>query len=239
MNAKPLLVVIPAYRELENLRELLPVLDRIVPESHVLVVNDESGDGTGAWLRAQPSHGTRWHVLERPEKSGLGRAYLAGFEWALARGYEWIVQMDADFSHKPEDVPRLLAEARKEGGLVLGSRYLDGVRVLNWPLRRLLLSVGAGQYVRWMTGMPFTDPTGGFKCFARETLAAIPLAQVGSNGYAFQIEMTHWAWRLGFPVREVPIVFEDRHAGTSKMSRAIAREAVWKVLQLSLRRRRK
>jgi dolichol-phosphate mannosyltransferase len=234
MNAKPPLIVIPTYQEWQNLNELLPELRLKVPEAEVLVVNDASGDGTEAWLRAQPEFGTRWHLLEHDEKQGLGRAYVAGFRWAMERGYEWVVQMDADFSHKPEDVPRLLEESRNSGALVLGSRYQGGVRVLNWPISRLLLSLGAAQYVRVLTGMPFHDPTGGFKCFPRDVLRTIPLDAVQSNGYAFQVEMTFWAWRARCIVKEIPIVFEDRHAGTSKMSRAIAREAVWKVLQLGL-----
>jgi dolichol-phosphate mannosyltransferase len=169
----------------------------------------------------------------------LGRAYCAGFAWALQRGYEFIMEMDCDFSHDPNDIPRFI-EAAGEADLVLGSRYCNGIRVINWPMKRLLLSTSAGRYVRWITGMPFSDPTGGFKCFRRRALASIVLDGVRSNGYSFQIEMTHKIWRRGMKVVEIPIIFTDRFSGTSKMSRKIVWEAlamVWRLwFQNGLRR---
>jgi dolichol-phosphate mannosyltransferase len=176
------------------------------------------------------------HVIHQAAKEGLGRAYLAGFQWALARDYEFIFEMDADFSHDPAEIPHFLGAAQ-EADLVLGSRYLHGIRITNWPLRRLLLSMGGALYVRLITGMPFTDPTGGFKCFRRRVLEAIDLDAVRSNGYSFQIEMTHLAWTRGFRIREVPITFEDRRAGYSKMDARIFREALWLVWRLALRGR--
>ena len=168
------------------------------------------------------------HVLHRTEKNGLGRAYIAGFQWALERNYEFIFEMDCDFSHDPDEIPNFLTAAQK-ADLVLGSRYTGGVRVLNWPLKRLLLSRCAGVYVWFITGMPFTDPTGGYKCFRRRALQSVRLDVVKSNGYSFQIELTHRLWREGFSVAEVPITFADRVEGTSKLSRAIVIEAFWMV----------
>lgn len=208
----------------------------------LLVVDDNSPDGTGKIADELAARHPEVHGLHRAEKSGLGRAYIAGFEWALARNYEFIFEMDCDFSHDPEDIPRLLEAAKNENAdLVLGSRYTGGVRVVNWPLKRLMLSRCAGIYVHIITGMPFTDPTGGYKCFRRRALQAIQLADVRSNGYSFQIEMTHRLWRRGFKVIEVPIIFTERVEGHSKMSRQIVREAlimVWRLwLQNGLRRK--
>ena len=179
------------------------------------------------------------HVLHREEKNGLGRAYCAGFEWALAKEYEFVFEMDGDFSHDPEDIPRFL-ETAEDADLVLGTRYKGGIRVINWPLTRLILSLGAAKYVQWITGMPFSDPTGGFKCFRRAALKSIDLGQVRSNGYSFQIELTHKIWRQGLRIGEVPIVFTERMEGQSKMSGNIVWEAIWMVWRLlfqnSLRR---
>jgi dolichol-phosphate mannosyltransferase len=234
------LVVIPTYNERENVEAIARAALAADPDLDVLFVDDSSPDGTGeiadTLAQAQP----RIHVLHRQEKQGLGRAYLAGFRWALDRHYQLVFEMDADFSHNPADLPRLRAAA-EQADLVLGSRYLHGVRVINWPLSRLILSKGAAVYVQKITGMPFSDPTGGFKCFRRSLLETIPLDRIGSNGYSFQIEMTHQAWRRGFRVAEVPITFEERRSGQSKMCGAIVREAawvVWKLLfQVGLRRR--
>ena len=234
------LVVIPTYNERENVEAIAHAALAADPDLDVLFVDDSSPDGTGeiadTLAQAQP----RIHVLHRQKKQGLGRAYLAGFRWALDRHYELVFEMDADFSHNPADLPRLRAAA-EQADLVLGSRYLHGVRVINWPLSRLILSKGAAVYVQKITGMPFSDPTGGFKCFRRSLLEAIPLDRIGSNGYSFQIEMTHQAWRRGFRVAEVPITFEERRSGQSKMCGVIVREAtwvVWKLLfQAGLRRR--
>jgi dolichol-phosphate mannosyltransferase len=200
---------------------------------HLLVVDDNSPDGTGLLADEIAAQNPFVHVLHRPEKAGLGRAYLAGFAWALEQGFEFILEMDADFSHNPSDVPKFLDAAKAENAdLVLGSRYRDGIRVINWPLKRLLLSISAAQYVKLITGMPITDPTGGFKCFRRRALEAIELETVQSNGYSFQIELTHRIWRRGMKISEVPIIFTDRFAGTSKMSKNIVREALWMVWKL-------
>ncbi|MCW5559994.1 MAG: polyprenol monophosphomannose synthase [Verrucomicrobiae bacterium] len=229
------LIVIPTYNERENLPQLVRRLMAQPVTLDVLVVDDSSPDGTGALADELAATLPQVHVLHRKVKDGLGRAYLAGFAWALARDYEFIFEMDADFSHNPADVPRFLEAARTESAdLVLGSRYRDGIRVINWPLNRLLLSLFAAQYVRVITGMPVTDPTGGFKCFRRATLQAIGLETVRSNGYSFQIELTHRVWRRGLRIAEVPIIFTDRFQGTSKISREIVWEALWMVWKLWL-----
>lgn len=234
------IIVVPTYNERENLPVLMEKVLSLPVGVDLLFVDDNSPDGTGQlaneWAAKYPSI----HVLHRMEKSGLGRAYCAGFAWALERGYEFILEMDGDLSHNPEDVPRLI-EAARDADLVLGSRYLDGIRIINWPLSRLMLSKGAAHYVKMVTGMPFTDPTGGFKCFRQGALRTIDLSQVRSNGYSFQIEMTHKIWRQGMRVVEVPIIFTERLQGHSKMSGNIVTEAflmVWRLLlQNKLRRR--
>jgi len=199
----------------------------------LLVVDDNSPDGTGKIADDLSAKHSSIHVLHRNEKNGLGRAYIAGFKWALERGYEFVFELDGDFSHNPDDIPMFL-EAAKEADLVLGSRYLNGIRIINWPLSRLILSKSAAKYVQTVTGMPFSDPTGGYKCFRRRALEAINLEEVRSNGYSFQIEMTHKLWRQGMKVVEVPIVFTDRFQGHSKMSGHIVREALFMVVRLLL-----
>lgn len=234
------LVVVPTYNEREN---LLPLADRLlalpVPVD-LLVVDDNSPDGTGKLADELAARQPTIHVLHRKEKSGLGRAYIAGFKWALERGYEYVFELDGDFSHNPDDIPMFL-EAAKNADLVLGSRYLNGIRVINWPLSRLMLSKGAAKYVRIITGMRITDPTGGYKCFTQRALQAINLQQINSNGYSFQIEMTHRLWRQGMRIVEVPIIFTERAQGHSKMAGHIIREAffmVWRLwFQNKLRRR--
>ncbi|MBN9691955.1 MAG: polyprenol monophosphomannose synthase [Verrucomicrobia bacterium] len=229
------LIIIPTYNERENLPELIRRLMAQPVVLDVLVVDDNSPDGTGVVADELAAANPHVHVLHRQQKNGLGRAYLAGFDWALSRGYEFILEMDADFSHNPADVPRLVEAARQhEADLVLGSRYSHGIRVINWPLDRLLLSISAAKYVQIITGMPITDPTGGFKCFRARALAAIDLGTVQSNGYSFQIELTHRVWRRGMKIEEVPIIFTDRFQGTSKMSKEIVREAWWMVWKLWL-----
>ncbi len=214
-----------------NLPPLVEKLLTLSENIHLLIVDDNSPDGTGTWVQKQKNQ--RLHLLSREQKNGLGRAYIAGFEWALEHHYDVIVQMDADFSHNPDDVPKLITAVEAGADLAIGSRYINGVRVINWPLRRLILSVGASYYVHAVTGLPIHDPTGGFKCWRRQTLEAIKIQNVESNGYGFQIEMTHRAWRKGFSITEVPIIFTDRFQGTSKMSWNIVFEAffmVWKLL---------
>jgi dolichol-phosphate mannosyltransferase len=199
----------------------------------LLVVDDNSPDGTGKIAdELSKKHGSI-HVLHRNEKSGLGRAYIAGFKWALEHGYEYVFELDGDFSHNPDDIPMFL-EAARSADLVLGSRYINGIRVINWPLSRLMLSKGAAKYVKIVTGMPFTDPTGGYKCFRKRALQAIDLEAIRSNGYSFQVEMTHKLWRQGLKVVEVPIVFTERFQGHSKMSGHIISEAFWMVWRLWL-----
>ncbi|MEP6662771.1 MAG: polyprenol monophosphomannose synthase [Verrucomicrobiota bacterium] len=227
------LVIVPTYNERENLPSLAERLLRLKVPVDLLVVDDNSPDGTGKIADEIAAQHPTIHVLHRQEKNGLGRAYCAGFAWALERDYEFIMEMDGDFSHNPDDIPQFM-EAAQKADLVLGSRYCNGIRVINWPLNRLLLSTSAARYVRLITGMPFTDPTGGFKCFRRRALESIDLDRVRSNGYSFQIEMTHKIWRQGMKVVEVPIIFTDRFQGTSKMSGKIVREALWMVWRLWL-----
>jgi dolichol-phosphate mannosyltransferase len=233
------LVIMPTYNERENLPEMAGRLANLPLAVDLLVVDDNSPDGTGQLADELAAKNPFIKVLHRSEKNGLGRAYCAGFAWALRNEYEFIMEMDGDFSHNPDDIPRFI-EAAQEADLVLGSRYCNGIRVINWPMKRLLLSTSAARYVRWITGMPFTDPTGGFKCFRRRALASIDLDGVRSNGYSFQIEMTHKIWRQGMKVAEIPIIFTERFHGCSKMSRKIVWEAlamVWRLwLQNGLRR---
>jgi dolichol-phosphate mannosyltransferase len=234
------LVVVPTYNERENLPPLAKRLLALPTRVDLLVVDDNSPDGTGKIADELASKEPSIHVLHRSEKSGLGRAYIAGFKWALEQGYDCVFELDGDFSHNPDDIPMFL-EAARDADLVLGSRYLNGIRIINWPLSRLMLSKSAAKYVKIITGMPFTDPTGGYKCFSRSALEAIDLDAVRSNGYSFQIEMTHKLWRQGLKVVEVPIIFTDRFQGHSKMSGHIVREAlvmVWRLLAQNKFKRR-
>ena len=227
------LVVIPTYNEIENVRAISKAVCDACPEAHILFVDDDSPDGTGREADRLSAESPRIHVLHREKKQGLGRAYIAGFTWALERPqYRYVMEMDADFSHDPKAIPMLRAKAVAEADLVLGSRFVGGIRVLNWPMRRLLLSQAAALYIRVVLGMPFSDPTGGFKCYRRELLATMPLDRIRSNGYSFQIEMTHTAWMAGWRVVEAPIVFEERREGQSKMNGGIINEALWMVWKL-------
>jgi len=226
------LVIVPTYNERENIAKLIETVLAQDARLDVLVVDDGSPDGTGALVDSIREREPRLNVLHRPSKMGLGTAYLAGFRWALDAGYAYIFEMDADFSHDPGHLPAFL-EAIEGADLVLGSRYRHGkVTVVNWPISRLLLSYTANMYARAVTGLQLWDSTGGFKCFRREVLEAIDLTSVKSNGYAFQIEMSFRAWRRGFRIVEIPIVFTDRSEGESKMSKRIVREAVWMVWRL-------
>ena len=231
-----ILVVVPTYNEMDNLPKMVTRLLALPDGVEILVVDDGSPDGTGRWVEQTAATEPRLHLLSRTAKNGLGRAYVAGFQWALEKGYNLVVQMDADFSHSPEDVPKLIAGIRDSGAdMAIGSRYAGGIRVINWPLNRLVLSVGASYYVKWITGMPVWDPTGGFKCWRRRTLEAIDLPSVKSNGYGFQIEMNHRVWSRGLRITEVPIIFADRIEGTSKMSNKIVVEALLMVWGLLLK----
>jgi dolichol-phosphate mannosyltransferase len=233
------LIIVPTVNERENLPRLAQKLLSLPAGVDLLVVDGNSSDGTGKIADELAAKHPQIHVLHEQKKNGLGRAYIAGFNWALERNYEFIFEMDCDFSHNPDDIPAFL-EAIKQADLVLGSRYVGGIRVINWPLSRLMLSRFAGKYVSSITGMPFTDPTGGYKCFRRRALQAIELDAVRSNGYSFQIEMTHRLWRDGFKIVETPIIFTERVEGKSKLSRDIVVEAFWMVwwlwLQNGLRR---
>ena len=228
-----ILVIIPTYNEATNLTLIVPQVLKQVPRIEVLVVDDNSPDGTGDIADRMALGESRVHVLHRQAKEGLGRAYLAGFRWGLDRRFDAVFEMDADFSHDPSFIPAFL-KAIEEADLVLGSRYATGVNVINWPISRLLLSLGANLYARIVTGLPLSDCTGGFKCFRRAVLEAIDLDRVQSNGYAFQIEMSFRAWRKGFRLKEIPIIFHDRVEGHSKMSKRIVREAIWMVWWLRL-----
>jgi dolichol-phosphate mannosyltransferase len=226
------LVIVPTYNERFNIARLIPAILAQDPSLEILVVDDGSPDGTGAIVDAIAGTNPRVHVIHRAGKLGLGTAYIAGFRWALERKYDLVFEMDADFSHNPERLPEFL-DAIKEADLVLGSRYQDGhVNVVNWPMSRLFLSYGANVYARAVTGLPIFDTTGGFKCFRRNVLESIDLNSVKSNGYAFQIEMSYRAWKRGFRLFEIPIIFVDRTEGVSKMSKKIVREAVWMVWRL-------
>ena len=230
------LVVIPTYNEAPNVLNIVPLVLSQDPRLEVLVVDDNSPDGTGQMADELAAKNPRVHVLHREGKLGLGTAYIRGFKWALERGYDYVFEMDCDFSHDPAHLKEFL-KAIEHADIVLGSRYLDGkVTVVNWPMGRLMLSYCANIYARWITGLRIWDLTGGFKCFRRRVLETIDLSQVRSNGYAFQIEMSVRAWRKGFKFREIPIVFVDRTEGQSKMNRAIVREAVWMVPRLRLQR---
>jgi dolichol-phosphate mannosyltransferase len=233
------LVIVPTYNERENIDALVEKLFGLGLDLGVLVVDDNSPDGTGDRVEELGRTNERLHILRRAGKMGLGSAYIAGFKWALENTEaDYVFEMDADFSHDPCALPQFL-EAIRDADLVLGSRYLNGITVMNWPLSRLFLSVGANIYTRFITGMPIKDATGGFKCFRRVVLQSLPLDEIKSDGYSFQIEVNHHVWRKKFRIKEIPIVFVDRTSGTSKMSRRIVWEAaflVWKLRFESLRR---
>lgn len=228
------LIITPTYNELENISRLIPDLLGRYENLDILVVDDNSPDGTGNYIEELSNQNKRVKLIRREKKLGLGTAYIAGFKYAIQHNYDYIFEMDADFSHDPKEIKNLL-DAINKYDLVLGSRYIRGVNVINWPMRRLLLSYFANKYTRFITGLPVQDATGGFKCFRKKVLETINLDKVKSNGYAFQIEMTFKAWKKGFKVGEVPIVFFDRVKGTSKMSRKIVREAIFMVWKLRIR----
>src|ERR1700722_2200980 len=227
------LIIVPTYNERENLPPMAQRVLSLPVGVYLLVVDDNSPDGTGKIADELAAKHTQIHVLHRTEKNGLGRAYIAGFKWALEKNYQFIFEMDCDFSHDPDEIVNFL-KAAENADLVLGSRYSGGVRVVNWPLKRLMLSRCAGIYVWLVTGMPFTDPTGGYKCFRRCALQSLNLDKIECHGYGFQIELTNKLWRQGFKVAEVPITFADRTHGQSKMAGSIISEAFWLVWRLWL-----
>jgi dolichol-phosphate mannosyltransferase len=235
MNEERFLVVIPTYDEIENLPRLIPRVLEQDPRIDILVVDDNSPDGTGECAEEMADREPRIHVLRRAGKEGLGKAYIAGFRWGLERGYSLLFEMDADFSHDPASLPDFIARAQAHDVVVIGSRYVGGrVTVVNWPMSRLLVSYFGSWYARSITRLPVRDATGGFNCWRREVLLALDLDRVQSNGYAFQIELKLRAWRGGFRLVEIPIVFTERDTGESKMSKRIVREAVWRVWKLRL-----
>ena len=228
------LIIFPTYNECENIEKIVHAVLPLDPRINVLVVDDNSPDGTGEIVDRLVSEQDNVNVLHREKKEGLGRAYVAGFKWAIEHKYEYIFEMDADFSHGPESIKDFLREIQ-DNDLVIGSRYISGVNVINWPMSRLLLSYFANIYTRIITGLPLRDATGGFKCFRRSVLEAIDLDNINSSGYSFQIEISMRVWKKGFRIKEIPIIFYDRTAGQSKMSKKIMREAIWMVWWLRLK----
>lgn len=227
------LIIIPTYNEMDNIKSLIHELLELYPNANILIVDDNSPDGTAAFVKKMGEQDKRIKLLWREKKMGLGTAYVAGFNYMLANGYNNAVQMDADFSHDPKDIRRFM-EKLNEADLIIGSRYITGVNVINWPMQRLLLSYFANIYSRIITGLPVYDCTGGFKCFKREVLESIDLSKIKSNGYSFQIEMNFKTWKNGYKIKEVPIVFTDRVQGTSKMNKKIVYEAIFMVWKLRL-----
>ncbi len=227
------LVIIPTYNEKENIEKIIRRVFSLSGGYHLLIVDDGSPDGTADIIKGlQTEYGGRLNILERKGKLGLGTAYIAGFKWALRNDYDYIFEMDADFSHKPEDLERLYEACTHGADVVVGSRYVRGGKVVNWPMDRIMISKGGAFYTKLITWMPVSDPTAGFVCYSRKVLSTIPLDEVHFIGYAFQIEMKYRAWKLGFKIKEVPITFEDRKEGVSKMSGNIIKEAmygVWKM----------
>ena len=234
MNSR--IVIIPTYNEIENIQAIIEKVLSLEPVFDLLIVDDGSPDGTASAVkRLQTQHPNRIHLLERKGKLGLGTAYIAGFKFALEHGYEYIFEMDADFSHNPDDLVRLYDACHENGAfMAIGSRYINGVNVVNWPIGRVLMSYFAGHYVRFVTGMPVQDATAGFVCYRRRVLETIPLDQIKFIGYAFQVEMKFTTWKYGFKMTEVPIIFTDRTKGTSKMSANIFQEAIFGVIQMKI-----
>jgi dolichol-phosphate mannosyltransferase len=230
-----LLVIIPTYNEIANIEKMLVTLDRLHPTLNVLIIDDGSPDGTANVVKSYQKKKANLYILERKGKLGLGTAYIKGFRWALEKNYEGVITMDCDFSHEPEALP-LFAQALGQNDLVIGSRYINGIRIMNWPMHRLLLSYFASIYARIITGIPFFDSTGGFNGYTRKALATLNLGKIFSIGYAFQIEMKYKVWSLGVPVQEIPITFFERDEGKSKMSRKIIVEAVINVFRLRLKK---
>ena len=231
------IVIIPTYNEKENIERIIRKVFSLDGGYEILIIDDGSPDGTAAIVKSlQKEFPDRLNLIERAGKLGLGTAYITGFKWALSQGYDYIFEMDADFSHDPDDLPRLL-EACKDGeGVAIGSRYCDGISVVNWPIGRIIMSYYASVYVRTVLRMKVFDCTAGYKCYSRRVLEAIDLDKVEMKGYGFQIEMKYTAWKLGFPIREVPVIFVNRRAGSSKMSGSIFGEAFWGVIKLRFRK---
>jgi len=232
----PNLVIIPTYKEKENIEAIITAISSLPVKFDILIIDDNSPDGTADIVKSLQPAFSNLHLIERPGKMGLGTAYQTGFDWSLERGYDYVFEMDADFSHNPKDLVRLFKACNEDGAdLAIGSRYISGVNVVNWPLSRVLISYFASIYVRLVTGMKIMDTTAGFKCYKKEVLKSIKSYYIRSVGYCFQIEMKFTAWKLGYKVVEIPIVFTDRKLGTSKMSGGIFNEAFWGVLRMKAR----
>jgi len=229
------LLIIPTFNEIDNIERMLSTVTSLYPDLNILIIEDGSPDGTADVVKKFMQSNPKINIIERTGKLGLGTAYLTGFKWALERDYQFVFEMDCDFSHDPNDIP-LLLEAAQTNDLVIGSRYIDGIRIINWPIHRLLLSYFAGVYTRIVTGLNVLDATGGFKCFTRKALESLNLDRVFSNGYSFQIELNYKIWAQGMKVKEVPIVFTERRDGESKMSGGIVYEAVFAVIMLRVRK---
>jgi len=230
------LVIIPTYNERENVEKMVRKVFSLATPFHLLIIEDNSPDGTAQIVKGlQDEFANRLHIYERKGKLGLGTAYIAGFKWALEHGYDYIFEMDCDFSHNPDDLERLYEAARKGADVAIGSRYISGINVVNWPLGRVLMSYFASKYVRLATGMKIMDTTAGFKCFRRKVLETIDFDNIKLKGYGFQIEMKFTAWKFGFNIVEVPIIFTDRKEGSSKMSGGIFNEALWGVMKMKIR----
>ena len=231
------IVIIPTYNEKENIERIIRKVFSLDGGYEILIIDDGSPDGTAAIVKSlQKEFPDRLNLIERAGKLGLGTAYITGFKWALGHGYDYIFEMDADFSHNPEDLPRLYKACAECGGVAIGSRYCDGISVVNWPIGRIIMSYYASVYVRTVLRMKVFDCTAGYKCYSRRVLEAIDLDKVEMKGYGFQIEMKYTAWKLGFPIREVPVIFVNRKAGSSKMSGSIFGEAFWGVIKLRFRK---
>ncbi|MBD65254.1 MAG: dolichyl-phosphate beta-D-mannosyltransferase [Halobacteriovoraceae bacterium] len=235
MSYSNALIIIPTYNEILNIERMLTTLLGLYPDIHILIIEDGSPDGTADVVKKFQTTHPNIYMIERSGKQGLGTAYITGFKWALERDYQYVLEMDCDFSHDPKDVARLI-EAAKTHDLVIGSRYIDGIRIINWPFRRLLLSYCASIYTRFITGIKVLDVTGGFKCFKRSSLEALNLNRIFSNGYSFQVELNFKLWAMGKSIKEVPIIFTERRDGQSKMSGSIVKEAVFAVIMLRIRK---
>lgn len=228
-------VIIPTYNEIDNIEKMINTVNSLYPDIHLLIIEDGSPDGTADIVKKLQGNFSNLHLIERPGKLGLGTAYITGFRWALERDYQFIFEMDCDFSHDPKDIVKLL-EAAQNNDLVIGSRYINGIRIINWPFHRLLLSYGASIYTRIITGLKILDVTGGYKCFSRKALESLNLDRVFSNGYSFQVELNFKIWAKGLSIKEVPIIFTERRDGQSKMSGGIVKEAIFAVIMLRVRK---
>lgn len=231
---KDTLIIIPTYNEIANIERMIDTLYSLYPEVNLLIIEDGSPDGTADVVKRKQSEYKSLNIIERTGKLGLGTAYITGFKWALERGFQFVFEMDCDFSHDPKEVKDLL-EAAQSNDLVIGSRYIDGIRIINWPFRRLLLSYFASIYTRFVTGIPVKDTTGGFKCFTRKALSSLKLDNVISKGYIFQLELNYKIWLSGLSVKEVPIIFYERRDGQSKMGGGIIFEALFAVVRLRVK----